>query len=159
MSAEPSSPSIVVSDELHYAAIRVSATWQEMREIMGPTRQEVYDAVAAQGLDPAGPWFTHHFRVPTDSFDFEICVPVPRPILASGRVYPAVWKAMRLARTVYTGDFQGLGDAWGNFIEWIARRDLKASGELWERYVSQSESDPGSCHTELSKELLDVDSA
>lgn len=147
-------PSIVTSEEVQYAAIRVVATWQEMREVMGPTRQEVYDAVAAQGIEPAGSWFTHHFRAPTDSLEFEICVPVSKPVVAAGRVYPAVWKATRLARTVYVGGYEGLGDAWGTFIDWIAAQGHKASGELWERYVVQTDTDPAACRTELSKELI-----
>jgi hypothetical protein len=29
-------------------------------------------AVAAQGIAPAGPWFTHHLRMDPATFDFEI---------------------------------------------------------------------------------------
>ena len=80
---------------------------------MGPGIGEVMAAIAAQGLTPAGPWFTHHLRRPTDTFDFEICVPIAAPVTATGRVKPGRWPAMKVARTIYHGEYEGLGAAWG----------------------------------------------
>ena len=57
----------------------------EIQAVMGPTIREVY-ALAEQGLAPAGPWFTHHRRRPSDTFDFEVCVPDSTPVAAAGRV-------------------------------------------------------------------------
>ena len=45
---------------------------------MSPGYRELMAALAAQGIAPAGPWFTHHLRMDPDTFDFEIGVPVTR---------------------------------------------------------------------------------
>ena len=65
-------------------------------------------AVAAQGIVPAGPWFTHHLRMDPATFDFEICVPVTAPVAASGRVKAGHLPATTVARTAYHGPYEGL---------------------------------------------------
>ncbi len=124
---------------------------------MGPTIQEVYAAIAAQGIAPAGPWFTHHLRRPTDSFDFEVSVPVSTPITPAGRVQPSEWPAMRVVRTVYHGGYEGLGEAWGEFLEWIEKEGLKTTDDLWESYLVGPEAgdDSSIYRTQLNKPLLD----
>ena len=66
---------------------------------------ELLATIAAQGIAPSGPVFTHHLRRPTDTFDFEISVSVSAPVVASGRVQPGTWPAMKVARTFYHGAY------------------------------------------------------
>ena len=40
---------------------------EEIQLAMGPGIREVFAVLAAQGIAPAGPWFTHHRRRPTDT--------------------------------------------------------------------------------------------
>ena len=40
---------------------------------MGSGITEVMAAVKAQGIGPAGLWFTHHRKMDPATFDFEIC--------------------------------------------------------------------------------------
>lgn len=101
-------PHIVRTEPQHYAAIQFAVPFEEVRNIMGPGVQKVFRTLQEQGIEPTGPWFTHHFKRPNPDFDFEICVPVDTPIRADGDVYPAVWPAMRVARTVYHGEYSGL---------------------------------------------------
>ena len=124
---------------------------------MGPGIRELMDALAVQGIPPAGPWFTHHLRRPTDTFDFEISVPVDAPIVATGRVLPSEWPSMKVARTVYHGGYEGLGDAWGEFLGWIAAHSHRSAEDLWERYTVGPEStpDPATWRTELSRQIIE----
>ena len=69
----------------------------EIRNVMGPGLTEVRNAVAGQGIAVTGPWLTHHLRMDPDVFDFEVCVPVASPIVATGRVKPGQWPAGYLA--------------------------------------------------------------
>lgn len=123
---------------------------------MGRGLQEVFATVAAQGLTPTGPWLTHHYGMTPESFDFEICLPVPTPVTASGRVLPGELGAMRVARTVYRGGFEGLGDAWGELDAWVAATGLVAAPDLIERYLAGPESsdNPADWRTELIRPLL-----
>ena len=104
---------------------------------MGPGITEVMAAVAAQGIGPAGPWFTHHLKM--------------------GRVKPGMFTAVRVARTIYHGDSEGLGEAWGEFKAWIAANGHAAGPDLSECYPVGPESSPNPAdwRTELSQTLIE----
>lgn len=128
----------------------------QIQHVMGPGLQEVKAAVAAQGIAEAGPWLTHHRRITPDGFDFEICIPVERPIAASGRVQAGEWPAMRVARTNYRGPYEELYTAWPQLDAWIAENGHEGAVDLWERYVSGpwSSPNPEEWCTELNRPLL-----
>ena len=65
------------------AVIHLTIPREEMRNVMGPGIAELMAAVAAQGIGPTGPWFTHHLKMDPATFDFEIGVPVTAPVAAS----------------------------------------------------------------------------
>jgi effector-binding domain-containing protein len=69
-------------------------------------------------------------------------VPVAAPIVAAGRVQPSQVPATKVARTVFHGDYEGLGAAWGEFDAWIAANGHTPGPDLWERYVAGPESNP-----------------
>src|SRR5687768_14632768 len=106
-------PHITQSAEQQTAFIHLTVPRSEIRVVMGPAIGELMAAVAAQGITPTGPWFTHHLRMDPDIFDLEVSVPVSAPVTAAGRVQPGRLPAARVARTVYHGPYEGLGDAWG----------------------------------------------
>src|SRR5207247_2369615 len=83
------------------AVIHLTIPRAEIRTAMGPAMGEVQAAVAAQGVTPAGPMFSHHLRMDPATFDFEVGVPVPAAISASGRVRPVRLPAATVARAVY----------------------------------------------------------
>src|SRR4051812_13913849 len=123
---------------------------------MGPGIHEVLGALASQGITPSGPWFTHHRRRPTDTFDFDICFPVTTPVAATGRVKPGLLPATRVARVVYRGPYEGLGDAWGEFCDWVSANGHTPRADLWERYVVGPETgcEPAGFVTELNRPLV-----
>lgn len=137
------------------ATIRLTIPRGEIRKVMGPGIGELMAAVAAQGIAPAGPWFTHHLRMDLDTFDFEIGVPVTAPVVAAGRVKAGQLPATRVARTVFHGPYEGLGAAWGEFNAWIAAKGHTPGVDLWECYVAGPESnpDPATWRTELNRPL------
>jgi effector-binding domain-containing protein len=148
-------PEIVQSGARHTAFIHLTIPREEIRDVMGPGIREVFDTVAAQGLKPAGPWFTHHLKMDPSTFDFEICVPVSTPVAASGRVRAGQLPAAKVVRTVYHGPYEGLASAWGELEDWIAAQGLKTAADLWECYTAgpESSSDPSTFRTELNRPL------
>lgn len=148
-------PQVVQMTSQRTAIIHLVVPCEEIQDLMGPTLSEVYAAIAAQGSTPAGPWFTHHLRRPSDTFDFEVSVPVATPIAPAGRVQPSEWPAMRVVQTVYHGGYESLGEAWGEFLDWIEKNDLKTTDDLWECYLVGPESGPDSANyrTQLSQPL------
>jgi effector-binding domain-containing protein len=137
------------------AIIRLTIPREEIRKVMGPGISELMATVAAQGIAPAGPWFTHHLRMDPAIFDFEIGVPVTAPVAAAGRVNPGQLPATKVARTIYHGPYEGLGAAWGEFIAWIAAKGHTAGLDLWECYLAGPEAnpDPATFRTELNRPL------
>ena len=137
------------------AIIRLTIPREEIRNVMGLGHRELMAAVAAQGIAPAGPWFTHHLRMDPDTFDFEIGVPVTAPISATDRVKAGQLPAATVARTVYHGAYEGLGPAWAEFDAWITAEGHTPGPDLWECYVAGPESnpDPATWRTELNRPL------
>lgn len=123
---------------------------------MGPGIQELMAAVAVQGLGPTGPCFAHHLRMVPAIFDFEIGVPVTAPAAPCGRVQPGEWPAMKVARTIYRGPYEGLASAWGEFNAWMQGEGLHQAPDLWECYLAGPESgpDPANWRTELNRPLV-----
>ena len=150
-------PEIVQTEKCLMALIHVVCPRAEIRNVMGPGIGEVMSTVAAQGIAITGPWFTHHLKIEPANFDFEICVPVASTVKAAGRVRPGQWPAMKVARTMYRGPYEKLGDAWGEFEKWIAANGHKSAPDLWERYVKGPESgaDSSLYCTELNRPLWD----
>ena len=124
-----------------------------------PGLTEVMAAVKAQGIGPPGPWFTHHLKMNSAIFDFEICVPVNAPVAPVGRVKPGTFRDVTVARTVYHGAYEGLGEAWGEFKAWIATNRHAAGPDLYECYPVWPESSPNPAdwRTELSQPSIALD--
>jgi effector-binding domain-containing protein len=148
-------PEIAQTSVQRTATIHLTIPRAEMMRVFGPSVAELMTGLAAQGIAPAGPVFAHHLRRPTDTFDFEVGVPVSMPVAAAGRVRPGEWPAMKVARTVYTGPYQGLPGAWGEFMDWINANGHAPTPDLWECYVTgpQSSLDPSTWRTELNQPL------
>lgn len=138
------------------AVIRLKIPRAEIREVMGPGHAELMAAVTAQGVGPAGPWYSHHFRMDPAVFDFEIGMPVTAPVAPTGRVMAGELPAVRVARTVYRGSYEGLGEAWGEFGAWIRGAGHATASNLWEIYAKGPEStgDPAEFRTELNWPLI-----
>jgi effector-binding domain-containing protein len=148
-------PTIAQTAEQPTAVVHLTIPKDAIRQEMGPAREEVMRALAAQGVTPAGPWFSRHFRIDPAEWDFEVGVPVTAPIAAAGRVRNSALPATRVARTNYRGGFEGLGAGWGEFDAWIAGEGLRHDGSLWESYAAGPESgnDPAGWRTELNRPL------
>jgi effector-binding domain-containing protein len=148
-------PEIVQTAMQPTAIIRFTIPRSEIQYVMGPGHAELMDTIAAQGIAPTGPWFTHHLRMDPETFDFELGVPISAPLAPAGRVTAGELPAATVARTVYHGGYEGLGDAWGEFGAWIAAEGHTQAPNLWERYIAGPETspEPATWCTELNRPL------
>ena len=137
------------------AVIHITIPRTEIQSAMRDGITEAMAAVKAQGIGPAGPWFTHHLSMQPGTFDFEICVPVTAPVTPVGLVKPGTFDTMKVARTVYQGGYEGLGGAWGEFKAWIAANGHASGQDLFECYAvgPESSANPAEWRTELSQPL------
>ena len=147
-------PQILRTDARETAIIRFQIPKDQIQKVMGPGMAELREAVAAQGI-AAGPIFSHHFRIDPAVWDFEIGVQVSKPVTPVGRVEPGRLPATTVARTVYHGNYDGLGSAWGEFDAWVAANGHTPGPDLWECYVVGPEAspDPANWRTQLNRPL------
>lgn len=150
-------PRIVDTEAQMAAVIHLTIPRDQIQDVMGPAFQELIDVVTAQGIVPAGPWFTHHLRLDPDVFDFEVGLPVVTAVAAEGRVKPGWLPAGRVARTVHHGDYEELGVAWAEFDAWITAQGYTPGPDVWERYLTgpDTSADPADWRTELNRPLVE----
>lgn len=152
---EEEAPQVTERPAGRVAAIHLTIPRNEISAVMGPALQELYGVLASQGVQPSGPWFTHHLEMKPDIFDFEVCVPVTSPVRDEGRVVAREHSARRVARTVYRGSYEGLSGAWGGLMKWITEQGHTPAADLFECYAAGPETgaDASAWRTELSRPL------
>jgi effector-binding domain-containing protein len=148
-------PQIIKTNLQQAAVIRLTIPRSKMMEVFGPAVGELMTVLAAQGGEPVGAVFAHHLKMSPETFDFELGVPVSAPVKASGRVKPGQLPAVKVARTVYGGPYEGLPSAWGEFDKWMKANGHEPAEDLWEVYSvgPQSSPDPANWRTELNRPL------
>jgi len=138
------------------AVIHITVPRDHIQEVMGPAIQEVIRAAQAQNIGPKGPVFAHHFGMTPGIFNFEVGVPVSGAVQPVGRVKPGEIPGTTIVRTVYTGPYEGLGQAWGDFQDIVESQGHKLGPNLWERYLAGPESggDASTFRTELNQTII-----
>lgn len=150
-------PEIVYTDEQLTAVIHLIVPCAEIVNVMEPAIAEVLTVLAAQGVAPAGPCFSYHLKRPSDTFDFEVGFPVSGAIIPAGRVRMSKLPAAKVVRTIFRGNYEGLGAAWGEFCAWIVAEGLTVQDRFWECYALGPETnpDPEQWRTELIRLLAE----
>jgi effector-binding domain-containing protein len=148
-------PEVITTDVQEAAVIRLTIPRSDMMKVFGPAVGELMAALAAQGVEPVGAVFAHHLKMSPDTFDFELGVKVSAPVRATGRVKPGQLPAAKVARTVYSGPYEGLPSAWGEFVKCMRASGHEQAENLWEVYSvgPQSSPDPANWRTELNRPL------
>jgi effector-binding domain-containing protein len=148
-------PQIIHTEVQEAAVIRLTIPRSEMMKAFGPAVGELLTALAAQGVEPIGAVFAHHLKMSPDTFDFELGIKVSAPVKAAGRVKPGQLPAVKVARTVYSGPYEGLPAAWGEFNGWMKANGHAPAEDLWELYSvgPQSSTDSANWRTELNRPL------
>lgn len=148
-------PKIFSTEPQQTAVIHLTIPRNKIQEEMGPGFNELMSTLKAQGITPAGPFFSHHLRMDPSVFDFELGVPVSTEVKPSGRVKPGQLPAAKVARTTYRGGYEGLGTAWGEFESWLTSNGHTLADDLWEVYTAGPETgnDASLYRTELNRPL------
>jgi len=148
-------PQVVQTTAQAAATIHLTVPRSEMMKAFGPAVGELMAVLAEQGVAPVGAVFAHHLKMSPDVFDFEVGVRVSAPVKATGRVKPGELPAAKVARTVYSGPYEGLPAAWSEFDKWMRANGHEQAADLWELYLvgPQSTPDPADWRTELNRPL------
>ncbi|VXB27817.1 GyrI-like domain-containing protein [Citricoccus sp. K5] len=128
-----------------------------MAEVFDSTFSALFPALGAHGLQPVGPAFSLHTRMPTDTVDMEVGLPVDRPLAEPVTAGTGITLASselpggRIAIVSHLGAYDGLGDAWGTFMQAVAEAGHQPALPFWEIYVTEPspDQDPAAMRTDL----------
>ena len=150
-------PHIVQSAQLRTAAVPVVVPRSEIQQVFPPAVNELLAAMREQGIEPAGPLFSYHRKMPSEVFDMEIGFPVDDDVKVSGRVVASTLPALKVVRTIYRGPMEGLASAWGELKNWAVAEGLATRPFIWENYLvgPGNTPDPSAWQTELNLPLAD----
>lgn len=151
-----STPQILQTEAQAAAIISIRTPRSEMVEVFGPAAAELLAALVAQDVVPDGAFFAHHVKMSLDFFEFELGVRITAPFAATDRVQLGQLPAARVARTIYSGPYEGLSSAWGELSDWMEAKGHRPAGNLWEIYSvgPHSTPDPTGWRTELVRPLV-----
>ncbi len=148
----PAIPTVVVRVTDHPMA--------QMPQFFDRAFAALFPALAEEGIEVAGPAFSLHSRMPTETADLEVGVPVVTPLthdLEVGEVtlLPSTLPPGPVAVTSYHGGYEGLAGAWGDFMEAVGASGRSPDLPFWEVYVSEPspEADPATLRTDLYTSL------
>ena len=128
-----------------------------MTEIFDSTFTALFPALGQHGIQPVGPAFSLHARMPMETVDFEVGIPVDRPLAQamtseSGlTLSPSRLPGGRIAVISHTGSYDGLGQAWERFMQAVAASGEQPRLPFWELYVTEPgpDTDPATLRTDL----------
>ena len=137
------------------AVIHINCPRDKMREEFPRGIAELMGVLAKQSIEPMGAVFAHHFDIVPGFWNFELGVPVNKVVTPEGRVAAGNWPETKAAVTTYSGPYDGLHGAWGEFAAWIESQGLKSAADLWETYIvgPNASPDPSAWRTELNRPL------
>lgn len=149
-------PQKVTFGAVQVARLHVVTPREQIQQAMQEAIREVTSLLREQGVSPAGPWFAHHHRKPTSTFDFDVCFPTERLIQPAGRVETGNIPATEVLRTIYRGSYDKLHLAWPEFVEWIEINGYKTREDAFEVYSigPNEERNPANWQTEMNYPLV-----
>lgn len=134
------------------AAIRAEVPMAEIRNVFDRAFPAVVQALAAQGVEPAGPPFGFYPRMPGDTVAVVVGFPVAEPITADGEVEPFELPGGRVVTGTHVGPYDGLAQTYGELVAWAQAQGHALAAGMWETYVSDpsAETDPSTLRTQLT---------
>ncbi|MFC7402560.1 GyrI-like domain-containing protein [Citricoccus sp. GCM10030269] len=129
----------------------------EMAEVFDSTFTALFPSLGTQGIQPVGPAFSLHTRMPAETVDMEVGVPVDRPLTEaistdSGvTLRPSKLPSGRIAIMSYFGPYDGIGAGWERLMQSIADAGHQPGLPLWEIYTTEPspDIDPATLRTDL----------
>lgn len=101
---------------------------------LGGAYGEVMQALAEQGVEPAGPPFAR-YTTSEVGYGIEAGFPVTAPVRETGRVVNARVPGGHAARTLHHGGYDDLPEAYDALGDWLTSNGFEPNGEPWESYL------------------------
>jgi effector-binding domain-containing protein len=140
-------PQIRQRDELTYAGIPVTVTFEAFSQAADSTFPELFGWLAEHGITPAGPPFIrYHVIDMAGELEIEFGAPVDEAVPAQDRVRPGLLPAGRYVTLLHTGSYDGLMAANAAVQDWARQQGITLESSpdqaRWQGRVEHYLSDP-----------------
>lgn len=150
-------PTVTQADAVPTVVVkRTDYPLSEMASLFDSTFSALVPALAERGITPTGAAFSLHTRMPSATADLEVGLPVSAPLGAPVTVGEITLEDSELpagtvAHTSHVGGYDGLGEAWGSFMQEIAASGRAPAFPFWEVYTTEPrpDMDPATLQTDL----------
>lgn len=150
---------IVELDEQTTAVVRALVPVEKLATFFGRAFGTVYQALAAQGIEPVGPPFGFYPSMPGDTVEVEAGFPVPEGARPAGEVLISSLPGGRVVHTLHVGPYDTMGSTYEALQAWMTGEGLTPAVGMWEVYLSDPEAqpDPATWQTGIYWPLVDGD--
>lgn len=129
----------------------------EMATLFDDGLGALFAALGEKAVEPAGPVFSLHRRIPDETSDLEVGVPLGAPLegpIDAGQgfvIEPSVLPAGSIAAFSHLGSYDALGSAWEGFLSAVSEKGARPDIPFWEVYVTEPYPgiDPDTLRTDL----------
>ncbi len=135
---------IVTLEPKPAVAIRDTCTFAELGNKFGEIYTEIGTYLKKISLHPDGaPYGLYHSFSP-EKVDLEAGIPVSGDIAGEGRIKPVSTYGGKAAMTTFTGHYDKLHEAWGEFAKLVDSKGYELAGPCFEVYITDPEMEPDS---------------
>ncbi|HYE78186.1 MAG TPA: GyrI-like domain-containing protein, partial [bacterium] len=120
-----------------YMGLRVTASMDQMMQVVTAGYEELYQYLMANHLTPAGPPFAIYDMADPNAqvWDFELAVPVIDTAAGTPRITPRSLEATEAAVVEFTGPYEALMEIYPRLYAWIEEQGRVPGGPPREVYV------------------------
>lgn len=129
------------------AGIRSEVPMAELSTVFERGFAAIMRTVEAQGIAIVGPPFGYYPRMPAETVEVVVGFPVAGPITPDGEVEPFELPAGRVVTGTHVGPYETLEQTYGELMAWTGAQGLTLAEGMWESYLSDPSTDPGTWKT------------
>lgn len=116
--------------------VRAHVGIQALPGLIGPALGRVAAHLARHGEQPAGPAFVAYRNQDMSDLDVEIGFPVTHALAGQDDVEAGMLPGGRQATCLYTGPYNGIGQAYSALSEWMSQHNYRPAGPAYEFYLN-----------------------
>jgi effector-binding domain-containing protein len=126
------------------ATIHAEVPAAEIRRVYDRGFPELMRVVQASGAQMLGAPFGYYPRMPSDTIEVVIGIPIDRKIAAEAGVEPFTLPGGKAVVGTHVGPYDGLADTYRKLTEWAQREGIALGPVMWESYVTDPTTAPPS---------------
>ncbi|NNU28056.1 GyrI-like domain-containing protein [Isoptericola sediminis] len=149
-------PTIETRGEQHLAVVRETVALADIPALYDRALPLIFAALGRAGVEPVGPPLGISHRMPAETLDLSVAVPVAEPFADDGEVAGETLPAGRAATVLVRGEYDQIAPAYEHLFGWVAAQGLVPTGIAWEQYLTEPSpgGDPSRTETLVGVDLV-----